>query len=147
MKSRGPDWVDCATGVVAGVETVDETTRRYEVSRTGELPSFSVPLSSEVELRIELPSTPEILVCAGREVPQLGAPYLLVQPEIVAGDWRRGWVPVGGDWPTELYLREQESLSIDEQLDGDPVIWITNNRFEAEQTGTFKMYVILKRKT
>jgi hypothetical protein len=146
VKKRKPEWIDGVTGVVAGVETVDEGTRRYEVSRTGESPSLSVPLSPEVEVLIELPRTPEILVYAGREVPQLGAPYLLVQPEIVANDWRQGWVPMGGEWPTELYLREQETLSIGE-LDGDPVIWINHNQLEVEQTGTFQMYVVLRRQS
>lgn len=131
--------------MVAGVETLSDGRLRYEVSRTGELPSLTVAMWRGVEVHIELPDTPDIQIVRGENVPQLDALYVLAQPDVIAEDWRRGWIPVGGHWPDEIYLREQERLRLGE-LDGDPVMWGYPNHLEFEQTGSFPMHIVVRAK-
>jgi hypothetical protein len=42
--------------------------------------------------------TSPCLLVHGRECPQLGAEYVLVQPDVIAKDPRKGWMPIGGHW-------------------------------------------------
>jgi hypothetical protein len=146
MMPEQPEWNEAVTGSVAGVETLSDGTLRYEVSRSGELPSLSVRMWSGVEVRIELPNTAEIEVVRGELIPQLDALYVLTQPDVMSQDWRQGWVPVGGRWPDEIYLREQESLQLGE-LDGDPEMWGFPDRLEFEQAGSFPMHIAVRSKS
>lgn len=45
----------------------------------------------------------------GSSCPQLGAEYVLCQPEVVARDPRRGWLPLGGRHRDQLYLGRDDS--------------------------------------
>ncbi len=141
---REESQVEPVVGTVSGVETLADGSRRYEVARDGALPNLSVSMWPEVQVTVELPNTAEIEVVRGELVPQVGALYVLSQPDVIAEDWRRGWIPVGGRWPNEVYLREQESLRLG-KLDGDPVMWAYPSRLEFEQTGSFPMHIVVRR--
>ena len=57
-------------------------------------------LSAGVRIALEgSPTTPELMVVAGREIPQLGAGCIILQPDVLVNDPRRGWMPVGGTYP------------------------------------------------
>jgi hypothetical protein len=137
------DHPEPAYGVAASVERLAEKRWRYEVARTGELPSLSVDMRPGIEIQIELPDTPVIHVVRGGEVPQLEAQYILVQQEVVAENWRRGWTPIGGWWDSEVYLRERNELQLG-ALDGDPVVWGYPRYLSFEQTGSFSMHVTVE---
>lgn len=56
-------------------------------------PDFRHP----VELQFgHTPETSPCLLVRGSECPQLRADYILFQPDVVARDPRKGWVPIGG---------------------------------------------------
>lgn len=129
-------------GRAANVEILDGRRQRYEVSQTGESPALAVSMWPEIEVRIELPGAPEIQVVRGCDVPQVSALYLLVQPEVVADDWRCGWSPVGGEWPSEVHLREQIGLCLGD-LDVAPVMWAFADRLEFEKSGSLPMHIVV----
>lgn len=55
---------------------------------------FKLPV--EVQLGANSSERRRLFLIHGRECPQLGADYVLLQPEVVVGDPRRGWLPLGG---------------------------------------------------
>jgi hypothetical protein len=56
-------------------------------------PDFKHP----VELRFgRTPETSPCFLVHGSECPQLGAEFILVQPDVIAKDPRKGWEPIGG---------------------------------------------------
>lgn len=83
----------------------------------------------------------------GREFPQLDVPLVLVQFEVVAQDWRRGWFPLGGGhYDDELYFGEPESTLVFERPEGDDVcVWGSGPYdLSMERTGTFPLYVVIR---
>jgi hypothetical protein len=80
----------------------------------------SVEIKPDFKHRIELrfgrtSETSPCLLVPGSECPQLGAEYVLIQPDVIAKDPRKGWVPLGGIHavtPTALdtaYVGREES--------------------------------------
>lgn len=108
--------------------------------------TFRVPLGPERTVDIEIPPNPPIRVMDGREFSQLDAPFVLVQFEVVAQDWRRGWFPLGGDhYDSELEFGEPESTLVFEQPDGGVCVWGDGPYdLEMERTGTFPLYVVVR---
>lgn len=83
-----------------------------------------------------------VVLIHGRECPQLGASYLLVQPDVVARDPRRGWLPLGGRHPEQLFLGSEDSpeLELGDGVDPDhAVVSITSEGIcitDGSSTGT-----------
>jgi hypothetical protein len=127
------------------VERRSDGTTVYDVSPNQE-GTLEVPLG-EGRIDIEIPPNPTIRVLDGREVPQLEAPLVLVQFEVVAQDWRRGWCPVGGEHYEREYISDptEPDLVLD-QLDGFVSIWAyQGERIDIERTGTFPLYVTVRK--
>lgn len=73
-------------------------------------PDFRHP----VELRLGDPTTAHRCVLVhGREWPQLGADYIVLQPEVVSKDPSRGWLPVGGLFPKTVVLGREASPAME----------------------------------
>lgn len=56
-------------------------------------PDFRHPIAIDFGRTSE---TSRCFLVHGRECPQLNADYILIQPDVIAKDPRRGWVPIGG---------------------------------------------------
>lgn len=66
-----------------------------------------------IELRLgREPETPTCLIVSASQVPQLGAEFVIVQPEVVSEDLTRGWIPLGGRHGQELRLGRQDSPAL-----------------------------------
>lgn len=57
--------------------------------------------------------TPQCFLLAGERCHQLGADYVIVQPTVVGRDPTRGWLPLGGRHPTDIYIGRTESPELD----------------------------------
>jgi hypothetical protein len=57
--------------------------------------------------------TPACWIVSGDKCAQLGADYILVQPSVVEKDPTRGWLPLGGKHPTDIYIGQTESPELD----------------------------------
>jgi hypothetical protein len=69
-----------------------------------------------IELRFgRTPETSPCILIHGEECPQLGADYILIQPDVIAKDPQKGWVPLGGvharspQTPDTAYIGRRES--------------------------------------
>lgn len=63
-----------------------------------------------IEIRVgQPPDTSPCYLVHGSECPQLNADYILVQPDVLAVDSRRGWVPFGGIHCFAAYLGRTDS--------------------------------------
>ncbi len=114
---------------------------RYEVSSHEPL---IVPLCPSRSVAIELPNTPRIEVVDGAEIPQLCAAIVLVQPNVIGHDWRRGWTPVGGEaWDDEVSLAEESSLQIGELGDEDATLVAEPDFLAFGQTGDLPFRVVV----
>ncbi|MGH9644259.1 MAG: hypothetical protein ACRD3Q_17785 [Terriglobales bacterium] len=118
----------------------------YEVLPGHELP-FRVPLGEDRIVDIEIPPNPAIRVLDGRKFPQLDVPLVLVQFEVVARDWRKGWCPIGGShYDSELYLGEPESTLVFERPgNGEVCVWGDSpDDLQLENAGAFPLYVVVR---
>jgi hypothetical protein len=80
-------------------------------------PDFQHPV--EVQLGSDTAERRRLYVIHGRECPQLGADYVLLQPAVVAEDPCRGWVPVGDRYPTMVGIGTEDTPEL--ELLGDDV--------------------------
>lgn len=65
----------------------------------GEYVEVCIDRDFQHPIEIDFGRTPETSTCflvQGRECPQLKADYILIQPDVIAKDPRKGWVPIGG---------------------------------------------------
>lgn len=127
------------------VEYRSDGATAYEILPEHESP-FRVPLGEGRSVDIEIPPNPPIRVLDGQEFPQLDVPLVLVQFEVVARDWRRGWFPLGGKhYDSELYFGEPESTLVFERPNGDVCVWGNGScDLSMERTGTFPLYVVVR---
>lgn len=125
-------------------ERLSDGRLRFRVRGDGYLPTLAVNLSRR-GVAIEVCDRECLAVIPGDQVPQLEAQALIVQPDLVALDWRQGWIPIGGSWDDEVYLSSNAQLDLP-SLDGDAVIRVSAlGEVELEQTGTFQFAVIVDR--
>lgn len=63
-------------------------------------------------IELELGSTEETspIFLVRNEAAQLRASHVILQPDVVKTDWRLGWIPLGGDYPSHALLGRGESL-------------------------------------
>lgn len=61
-----------------------------------------------------------LLLVHGDECPQLDADYILIQPEAVSADPRRGWLPLGGLYPSARSLGAEDTPELELGEDVDP---------------------------
>ena len=120
----------------------------YEVPPEHEPLFFQVPLDEGRTVDIEIPPNPPVRVMDGREFPQLDAPLVLVQFEVVAQDCRRGWFPLGGEhYDYEAYFGDSESALVFERAKGDVGVWTRGpGDLQLQRSGTFPVYVVTRAK-
>ncbi len=82
-------------------------------------PDFKYPV--EVQLGTDFSERCRLFLIHGHECPQLGADYILLQPEVVAEDPRRGWLPLGGvhGGSRGLGTEDTPELELDSNVDPD----------------------------
>lgn len=121
----------------------------YEVSPSHEPPTFRVPVGDRRVVDIEIPPSPSIRVVDGKEFPQLDVPFVLVQFEVVAQDWRRGWFPLGGEhYSDEMHFGDEESTLVFERASGEVRVWSDGpGDLALERTGTFPLYVRVRQQS
>lgn len=107
--------------------------------------SRAVELQEGTRFVVEVGDSPAMAVVAGAEVPQVSADWLVVQPEVVARSWRRGWAPLGGVWSDELNLATEEGLEIaGVPTDATVSLFHSRGRFEIEKSGRgFRVAIIV----
>lgn len=81
-------------------------------------PDFKYPI--EIQLGTDSSERRRLFLIHGRECPQLGADYILLQPEVVAEDPRRGWLPVGGVHDGSRGLGGEDTPELELGADVDP---------------------------
>lgn len=81
-------------------------------------PDFEHPI--EVLLGTEPTERRRLFLVHGRECPQRGADYILMQPEVVAEDPRRGWLPLGGVHRFSRGLGTEDTPELELGSDVDP---------------------------
>lgn len=70
------------------------------------------PLDRPVRLLLGSVEAPPLELLDGEDVPQLGADLLVVQPEVIRADARRGWLPIGGVYSDAVCIGRTESPSL-----------------------------------
>lgn len=66
-----------------------------------------------IALRLGAPGADPCYLVRGESCPQLGAEYIVVQPEVLDRDATRGWLPIGGRHPDTVCLGRSESPELD----------------------------------
>lgn len=81
-------------------ELTNPTGRLTRVRLSGDGPPVFVDHTFEaLEFFFEDESTPALQIVSALDWRQLHSRYVITQPEILATDVRRGWLPVGGVYP------------------------------------------------
>lgn len=81
--------------------------------RPGDEKDVELPFSGNLVLRLGSPDALPCYLARATCLPQLGAEYVLLQPEVVARDPRQGWLPLGGLHSVSLCLGRGESPGLD----------------------------------
>jgi hypothetical protein len=81
-------------------------------------PDFKYPV--EVQLGTDSSERRRLFLIHGRECPQLGADYVLLQPEVVVEDPSRGWLPLGGVHSGGRGLGTEDTPELELGSDIDP---------------------------
>lgn len=84
---------------------------------TGDFLDIKPDFQHPVELRFgRTAETSPCLLVRGSECPQLRADYILFQPDVVATDPRKGWIPIGGIHSRRYPVEERmDDISIGRQ--------------------------------
>jgi hypothetical protein len=57
--------------------------------------------------------TPTCWLIGGARCKQLGADYILVQPSVMENDPTRGWLPLGGRHPSDIFIGHDQTPELD----------------------------------
>ena len=68
-------------------------------------------------------TTPPLFLTNAKEFPQLGAEYLLSQPDVMRADPRRGWAPIGGRHESTVVVGYYETpqFKLGPEVEGEQV--------------------------
>lgn len=81
--------------------------------RPGDDKVVPLPLGGDLVLRLGSPDAQPCYLKRADCLPQLGAEYVLFQPEVVKRDPRQGWLPIGGIHSVTICLGRGESPSLE----------------------------------
>jgi len=83
--------------------------RSYELRGDG---GIHIPVvKTPIELRLGHASSPCFIV-PGRWCPQIGAEYIVMQPDVLAQSFSAGWMPIGGRHPDYFLIGQHESAFV-----------------------------------
>jgi hypothetical protein len=104
---EGPGW--------RALSELSELPLPHERRLDSQFAHVRVPFDT-LPAEIRLTNDPEeqrlFLISAGC-VDELGATFVLIQPEVFARDPRRGWVPIGGHYGSVVFVGREESYALD----------------------------------
>ena len=78
-----------------------------------------------VEIRLGVDSdTPTCWLVGGQQCEQLGADYILIQPSVIERDPTRGWLPLGGRHPADIWIGHDQTPELDlgDSIEGEHLL-------------------------